>query len=57
LQASVFTIIGYWLQWSELLFSALLLIVFLIAAIFITGKNSAEPFPAENPVKKRKYNN
>ncbi len=55
-QASIFTIIGYWLQWSELLFSALLFIVFLIAAIFITGKNSAEPFPAENPVKKRKYN-
>ncbi|MBA4140495.1 MAG: DUF3592 domain-containing protein [Segetibacter sp.] len=54
-QACIFTFIGYWLQWNELLFSALLFIVFLKAAIFITGKNSAEPFPAEEPVKKRKY--
>lgn len=54
-QASIFTFIGYWVQWRELLFSALLFIVFLMAAIFITGKNSTEPLAPEDLIRRRKY--
>lgn len=54
-QASIFTFIGYWLKWSELLFSVLLFTVVFKAAIFITGKNNAEPFAPDERIKKRKY--
>lgn len=54
-QASIFTFIGYWLQWGELFFSIFFFIVLLIAAVFITGKNDAEPLTPEDRIRKRKY--
>jgi hypothetical protein len=54
-QACIYAVIGYWLKWSELLFSAVIFIVFLQAAVFITGKNNTEPSRPEDRLKKRKY--
>jgi hypothetical protein len=54
-QASTFTFIGYWIKWEELLFSTVFFIVFLRAAVFITGKNKTEPLTPEDRFKKRKY--
>ncbi len=54
-QACIFTFIGYWLKWGELFFSAFFFIVLYLVAVFITGKNDAEPFTPGERIKRRKY--
>ncbi|MBA4141211.1 MAG: DUF3592 domain-containing protein [Segetibacter sp.] len=54
-QACMFTFIGYWLRWSELLFSIFFFIVLFKTAVFITGKNITEPLAPEDRIRKRKY--
>lgn len=52
--ASIYSFIGYWIRWSELLFTAVVFIILFIAAVYITGKNSVM---SEEDRGKRKYDN
>lgn len=38
--ACIYSFIGYWIRWPELLFTAIVFIILFIAAVFITGKKS-----------------
>lgn len=52
---SVYALLGYWVQWDELLFTAIGFIILFIAAIIITGKSSALSSTLREQNKKRKY--
>jgi len=52
---SIYAIIGYWIQWDELLLTAIGFIILFIAAVVITGKNSALSSTPKEQNKKRKY--
>ena len=53
---SVYSIVGYWIKWDELLLTALVFIKLFIAAVIITGKNSASPSTLSGEQNsKRKY--
>jgi hypothetical protein len=54
-EASIYSVIGYWIRWPEVFTSAFFFIVLFIAAVFITGKNNPEPSTPEHGEKKRKY--
>ena len=53
--AGLYAFIGYWINWSELLFTAVFFSVLFLTAVFITGKNSNELLSEEENEKKRKY--
>lgn len=52
---SIYAIMGYWIQWDELLLTAIGFIILFIAAVVITGKNSALSSTPKEQNKKRKY--
>ena len=52
--ASIYALIGYWIKWGELFFTALVFIILFIVAVIITGKNRTLS-PAQKPNRKRKY--
>lgn len=52
--ASIYSFIGYWIKWHELLFTAIVFIILFIAAVFITGKNSPAASSAKEN-RRRKY--
>ena len=53
--ASIYALIGYWVRWPELLFTAGFFIVLFFVAKDITGTNSNEPLTEAELAKKRKY--
>lgn len=53
--ASVYAFFGYWLNWDELLMTAVFFVVFFVAAVFITGKNENSNGLHDDNVRKRKY--
>jgi len=52
---SIYAVMGYWIQWDELLFTAIGFIILFIAAVIITGKGSALSSTLHGQNKKRKY--
>lgn len=57
-KAAVFSWWGYWITWTESLFSLLILVVFYFAAVSITSNPDAETVKAREsyvPQKRRKY--
>lgn len=57
-KAVVFSWWGYWITWTESLFSLLILVVFYFAAVSITSNPDAETVKAREayvPQKRRKY--
>ena len=53
--ASIYAVIGYWIIWPELLFTASFFTVLFLVAKSITGTNSNEPLTEGELRKKRKY--
>ena len=53
--ACIYTFIGYWINWDELLFTAIVFIILFIAAITITGKTNALSSLSDKRNTKRKY--
>ncbi len=53
--ASVYAFFGYWLNWDELLVTAIFFVVFFVAAVFITGKSETSNGIHDDNVRKRKY--
>ena len=53
--ASIYAFIGYWINWSELLFTAGFFLLLFFVAKGITGTHSTEPLSPQELAKKRKY--
>lgn len=53
--ACIYAVIGYWIKWPELIFTAGFFILLFIAAKSIAGKNNDEPSSPAETKKKRKY--
>jgi hypothetical protein len=53
--ANIYSFIGYWINWGELLFTAGFFILLFFAAKSITGTNEHEPLGEDVYEKKRKY--
>lgn len=51
--ACIYSLIGYWIKWSELFFTAIVFIILFITAVFIAGKNRGYLTVEDN--RKRKY--
>lgn len=53
--ACIYTFIGYWVNWDELFFTAIVFIILFIAAVTITGKTNVLSSLSDTPDTKRKY--
>ncbi len=46
--ASIYAIVGYWVTWKELFFTAIVFIILFIAAVIISGKSNSSFINEEN---------